>query len=179
MKAFRDRRQQFAPTALLSPSNRAAVGHEKVLMLLVFLTFISDWVEEWYSSIGRLFAWRLYPTEAQWILGWVETGRFHLLEPLFLGNGRTHSTAAFEGVFKVGQSSLKGCDAIGFQMQPLKDAAPEFRCSLCESMNRGRSDQDTFQCITLIDLMLVKNSGIKLHPWNMNQKNDLNNNTTF
>ncbi len=48
-----------------------------------------------------------------------------ILIPAWPRNQRTYFEATFDGVFEVGQSSVRVCGTFALQMQPLKDAATE------------------------------------------------------
>lgn len=60
--------------------------------------------------------------------------RIHRTYPSNPGK-RTHLSAAFGGVFKLGQSLLPCCDV---QMWPSKDTAPEYGHSLCDCPYTGK-----------------------------------------
>ncbi len=48
-----------------------------------------------------------------------------ILIPAWPGNQRTHFEATFDGVFEMGQYSVRVCGTFSLQMQALKDAATE------------------------------------------------------
>lgn len=67
----------------------------------------------------------LHPSIDEIILGWPWPRRIHLLDHSLTRERRLYFWAAFKGGFEMRYSFLQCYDAIGPQMQPLKDVAPE------------------------------------------------------